>query len=58
MIELRWVVRHLPKSVYWGSTGVHETEKVLQYRFLEPSFEKDKCGLCWTDWQDVPTVTE
>ncbi len=58
MIELRWVEKtHTPE--HDGATGF--TYKVLQYRHHSPTV--DASGRLtplgnWSDWIDVPTVTE
>lgn len=52
MIEMRWVVRNrkdLPPE--FNSLSPNAKESVLQYRQHLPDFG-------WSDWIDVPTVTE
>lgn len=53
MIELRWVEKtQLPE--HDGATGFYY--KVLQYRQAEFN-EREDC-YDWSDWIDVPTLTE
>lgn len=59
MIELRWVEsgwRNLPD-------GAKERVKVLQYRYKYPYIDDNMDDYPpkyweWSDWQDVPVVTE
>lgn len=60
MIELRWVVRISVPNSEWS---LPTKSKVLQSRTqrLEYGVDGDGSvygGHVWTDWQDVPTVTE
>lgn len=55
MIELRWVVRISVPNSEWS---LPTKSKVLQYRQQRLVMGGDNDGYYWTDWQDVPTVTE
>ena len=56
MVEMRWVEKtHSPE--HDGATGF--TYKVLQYRHNNQfQHEGGDWGDNWSDWIDVPTVTE
>ena len=60
MIELRWVEKPKEQPIY--DTG--ENTRVLQYRQQTGNKIAKMDGVAititheWTDWQDVPTVTE
>ena len=54
MIELRWLEKPKKQPIY--DTG--ENVRVLQYRCQHFRYASDEFGVSWTDWQDVPTVTE
>ena len=58
MIELRWVMRGDKNIKVRYGDGVDRplTVTVLQYRTIIPHASSFKTK--WTDWQDVPTVTE
>lgn len=60
MVEMRWLEKQVnPMS---GLAGV-KAEKVLQYRRMRKGFlmlDKDDNPMAdeWSEWIDVPTVTE
>ena len=54
MVEMRWVEREV-----LSFTSAGKTEKVLQYRhFIGKKVNEDGITDCWSEWIDVPTVTE
>ena len=56
MIELRWIDRYEPVPDW---PGVVKNVRVLQYRQQEEWMTgNDSYGFGWTDWQDVPLVTD
>jgi hypothetical protein len=68
MIELRWHVSFseskCPESVICGGDIVGKPiKRVLQYRQVELRVDASGAltplpNVTWTDWQDVPTVSE
>jgi hypothetical protein len=50
--ELRWIKRQV---TYWAGGPETVTEKVLQYRVLGRTFDRETT---WSKWVDVPTVVE
>lgn len=70
MIELQWLERRITRKMIVGNglneIEVPDMERVLQYRIKISDFEEILVGgepryldtSKWSDWQDVPTVTE
>lgn len=58
MIELRYLMRAIPAPQY--GPDISEMKPVLQYRTQALIYDMtgENSGYFWTEWQDVPTVTE
>lgn len=55
MIEMRWVERRDQRYQDGLPQGHGPAYKVLQYRYVRMT---DAIGEVWSEWIDVPTVTE
>ena len=61
MIELRWVERH--EMAHHLGDNIMQKVKVLQYRRMREGYlmldtNDNPIAKEWSDWIDVPTVTE
>ena len=53
-MQMRWLKDPKAQPIY----DIGENVCVLQYRCQQFRFKGSETGASWSDWQDVPTVTE